>query len=146
MKNKILPFIKDACGICVFISFLFFLFAKLIFIGRSDTTELGIAFSQYLLFFLFSLVIRGAGCIFGTKLPKLLQVLIHYTLTGVSLFIICILASKISLDSFAKMFGAFCFYTLIYALCLAVLLLFGKIKQKRKGTENKDTYENRFSL
>ncbi|MBO7171017.1 MAG: hypothetical protein J6W28_07570, partial [Clostridia bacterium] len=59
IKNLLLELISRACIICVAVSLLFFVVAKIV-TANTLGGELGISFSQYGLFALFSLLLAAA--------------------------------------------------------------------------------------
>ena len=150
LKTLIASLVGRACAICVGISLLFFTVAQIASYVRMDG-ELGISFSQYLLFVLFSLVLAGASYIFRLPLPRVLNLLIHYASCLLSFFVTFLAAGKlVKLTPSACLVFAVIF-TLLYALVFGVYLLVRKLfrispkseKSDRK-TKAEEEYRSRF--
>jgi hypothetical protein len=145
VRDFILQFIFRACVVCVAVSLLFFAVATIVRSNSLDG-ELGISFSQYALFFLFSLLLTGAGYVFRLNLHRALRILIHFLITGVCFFIMFAIAGKLNLGSFGGAMIFFVLFALLYALffgayALLKYLLFPELRKPKKAEEH---YEKRF--
>ncbi|MBO5653313.1 MAG: hypothetical protein J6S44_03775 [Clostridia bacterium] len=145
IKNLLLELISRACIICVAVSLLFFVVAKIV-TANTVGGELGISFSQYGLFALFSLLLAAASYLFRLPLSKALCFLIHYVATGASFFIMFAIAGKLTAKSFGGAMVFFALFTLLYAVFFGVYLLFKRLLfpeafPKKKGAED---YKKRF--
>lgn len=126
IKSFLLELFSRACIICVAVSMLFFALAKIVTLNSLDG-ELGISFSQYALFALFSLILAGASYLFRLPLSKFLCLLIHFVTTGVSFFVMFAVAGKLNLKSFGGAMVFFALFTLLYALFFGIYLLFKRL-------------------
>ena len=145
IKALVLELLSRACIVCVAVSMLFFLVAKIVTVNSLDG-ELGISFSQYALFALFSLLLAAAGYHFRLPISKILRLLIHFVTTGVSFFVMFAVAGKLNLKSFGGALVFFVLFTLLYALFFGIYLLLKRLLypeafQKKKVAE---PYEKRF--
>ena len=145
IRSFLLKLISRACIICVAISFLFFVVAQIVTINSLDG-ELGISFSQYALFALFSLLLAAAGYLFRLPLSKFLRLFIHFVVTGVSFFVMFAVAGKLNLKSFGGAMVFFALFTLLYALFFGVYLLFKRLlfPEALKKKKDAEVYEKRF--
>ncbi len=149
IKEFVFQFISRACCVCVAISLLFFTLAQIIMVTSLDN-EVGISFSQYALFLLFSLILCGAAYLFRLPLPKIINLLIHYFVCGISFFIMFSVAGKLQLGNFGKITVFFAIFTIFYAVFFGLYLLFkylflsdGK-KTKNKKKAHEEPYKKRF--
>ena len=144
IKSFLLELISRACIICVAISMLFFVVAKIVTVNSLDG-ELGISFSQYALFALFSLLLTGAGYLFRLPISKVLRLFIHFVATGVSFFVMFAVAGKLSLKSFGGAMVFFALFTLLYALFFGIYRLFRRLLFPEAFKKKEaPTYEKRF--
>lgn len=146
LKDYISEFIARTCVICVGISYFFFLFAQLL---KEDV--LAITFGQYLLLFIFSILLSLSGFLFRLPLPKPLVVFIHYATTAVVFFVTFTAADKLSFPTTASFFIAVVLFTAVYALIFALYALFKLLLNrfaskeiKEKAVAEKSSYEKRF--
>lgn len=146
VKDFILKFISRACCVCVAISLLFFTVAQII-MATSLENEVGISFSQYALFLLFSFLLCGAAYLFRLPLPKALNLLIHYLVCAVCFFVMFSVTGKLQLGNFGKATVFFVIFTLFYALFFGIYLLFTRVLLRDKTRSQKkaeEVYEKRF--
>lgn len=146
LKDCIRPFLARSCVICVAISYLFFIFAQTL---KEDV--LAITFSQYLLLFVFSLLLSASGFIFRIPLAKPILVAIHYVATALIFFITFTSAGKLSFPTTASLFVAIALFTVVYAVIYAVYALGKHLFKRFVPKENKEkkaaeppVYEKRF--
>lgn len=145
IKAFLLELLSRACIVCVAVSMLFFVIAKIVTINSLDG-ELGISFSQYALFALFSLILAAAGYLFRLPISKVLRLFLHFVTTGASFFVMFAVAGKLSLKSFGGAMVFFVIFTLLYALFFGIYLLFKRLLSPAPFQKKKDmeTYEKRF--
>lgn len=150
MKSIISTLVSRACLICVGISLFFFTVAQIAAYVRMDG-ELGVSFSQYLLFLLFSFILAGASYSFRLPLPSAVNVLIHYAICLLSFFITFIAAGKLVRMTASTVLVFTVIFTLLYALVFGIFLLikrlFGKAEKQEKTARKSKAeaeYQNRF--
>lgn len=150
IKSVIYTLVGRACAICVGTSLLFFTVAQIASYIRMDG-ELGISFSQYLLFLLFSFVLAGASYLFRLPLPRAVNLLIHYASCLLSFFITFIAAGKLvrvtasAILVFAMIFTLL--YAVVFGICLLIRKLVGspeKVAKSNKKHEAEEEYRSRF--
>ena len=144
VRDFILQLISRACVICVAVSLLFFAVAAIVTANSLDGA-LGISFSQYALFMLFSLLLTGAGYLFRLPVSGVLRLLIHYLVAGACFFIMFAVAGKLNVGSFGGAMVFFTLFTIFYALFFGIYLLIKWLlypeKRKKKAEQH---YEKRF--
>lgn len=150
IKSVIYTLVGRACAICVGISLLFFTVAQIAAYIRMEG-ELGISFSQYLLFLLFSFVLSGASYFFRMPLPRAVNLLCHYACCLLSFFITFIAAGKLVTLTPSVVLVFVAIFTVLYALFFGIFLLVrkllgsssksSKIDRKSKAEEE---YQSRF--
>ena len=146
IRSFIFKLISNACVICVAVSLLFFAAASIVTANSLDG-QLGISFSQYALFILFSLLLAAAAYLFRLPLPRSLCLLIHFVVTAICFFVMFAVAGKLNLKSFGGAMVFFALFTLLYLLFLGLYLLFKRIvfPEKTKNKRKEEVpYEKRF--
>lgn len=147
-KDVIKEFVSRTAVISVIITYFFFFLAQSI---KADM--IAISFSQYLLLFVFSLILSASFFIFRIPIAKPLCLLIHYAVTCVSFFVIFAATKKLSFPTTASLFVAIALYTLIYAAIFGILLLVKylmnrfasrTVKSHSEKPKEKPSYEKRF--
>ena len=145
VRDFILRLISNACVICVTVSLLFFAVAAIV-TANSVEGALGISFSQYGLFILFSLLLAAAAYLFRLPVSGFLRVLIHYAVTAACFFIMFAVAGKLNASSFGGAMVFFALFTLLYAVFFGAYLLVSHLlfPEKRRKNTKEESYEKRF--
>ena len=150
VRDLFLGILTRASSVCVGMSLVFFIVAQIASSSRLEG-ELGISFSQYLLFILFSFAITGAGYLFRLPLPYLLNLLIHYAVCLLSFIITFMAVGKLVATGGISLFVFAVVFTVFYAVCFGLylllrFLLFPEKRNERTKKKKKEAqvYVDRF--
>ena len=146
--NKIEKTVLKTCGYTVLILTLFYTFVSL-----SDLPSTALPLHSYFLTLLFSGIVSLDDLLFDmVKAKKWIQVTVHYITLLVAFLIIFVLPGGSVFGESGAIVAITCF-TLLYALCAALVLLFRKlfghkeseeIKSKSKKAKENEKYTPHF--
>ena len=148
VKQLLSQIFLRAWTVCVIVTFLFFLIAQIM-----KSADIGgvaaMTLLQYLLFFIFSLVLSAEALLFKLPLPKPICQLIHFGITAVAFFAVFILGGKFSFANTSSVFVAMMLYIILYAVGLGAYLLCRFIlrritKKEDEVKKEQVVYEKRF--
>lgn len=146
IRAFIFELLSRACMTCVAVSLLFFAVAAIVTANSLDGKP-AIPFSQYALFFLFSLLLAAAGYLFRLPTHKVLRLLIHFLVTAACFFVMFAVAGKLNMHNFGGAMVFFSLFTLFYALFFGVYLLLKWLlfpESRKKKAKAEEHYEKRF--
>lgn len=150
IKNEILSFIGKSCTACVGLSLLFYIVMEIIF-STSIDRERGIPFTQFLLLLLCAFLLTGASYLFRLPFPKALNLLLHFAVSFLSLFITFVASGKLVKSGATSVLVFLVLFSVLYGLCFGIFLLFRflffpeKRQEKAKKERQKEAeYVNRF--
>ena len=150
IKKSILSFFGKTCTSCVGLSLLFYLLIEILSTTSLDIVR-ALPAGQFLLLLLCAALLNAASYIFLLPLPKAINVLLHYIVCILSLFVTFIATGKVVASNAANVLVFFVIFSFLYALywglfLLARFLLFPeKRKEKTKKEQKKEAeYVNRF--
>lgn len=144
MKRYLRPtmdILKTTALIDLLIALVFYLFAR-IYSGYTNISEIGLAFSQYLLLLLFSFILAVFGLIFRIRqLPSIWKYVLHYSVLLATFAVLFSVTGKFNFTP-TTVTVLIIVYTLIYVIvALLIHFISSKTKENNPAEDKGDKNE-----
>ena len=150
IKKSILSFFGKTCTACVGLALLFYILLAILSQSSLDIVQ-ALPAGQFLLLLLTAALLNGASYLLLLPLHKAINILLHYIVCILSLFVTFAASGKVIAANATSTLVFFVIFSVLYAAYWGILLLVRfllfpeKRKEKTKAEQKKEAeYVNRF--